>query len=284
MGAISRRSFRLLIAFSLVLVLLLFSGAWWWLWRNDFASEVRHAGGRIRSEMVDSRTSAFIRFLSGQEAKIYHWIDFEGRGVSDEWLHAHRAEIGQLSNLTLLLRETDITGEGLKALRGMADLDGLILTGTQLTDEDVIHLAAIPNVYDLYIDRTGISDAALAELSQMPNLRFLSIDSTQATSRGIAGLATCSGLRGLMLWDADDESVWDVVQLKGITRLMLIGEDVTSASLPALKRLHGLRTLSLYDAQLSDEEIREVQQALPSCRVGRFQSSALEKLRESTWE
>ena len=179
---------------------------------------------------------------------------------------------------------TRITGDGLSALSGMQNLVTLELTGTQLEDADVSHLIALPNVQRLQIGRTGISDSALAGLSQMPTLRAVGIDSTQATPEGIAGLADCPRLDTVMLVDANDESVAQVSQLIGLFALILVGEDVTAASLPALKQMQGLRHLRLYDSDLSDAEILDLQQSLPGCTVQQLPREVVEQIEESQWE
>ena len=45
-----------------------------------------------------------------------------------------------------------------------------------------------------------------------------------------------------------------------------------------------LQLLTFYDADLADEEIEELQQALPGCTVQRMSSEVLEQLQESQWE
>jgi hypothetical protein len=269
---------RILLAAACVLVLLCLGGAWWWISRPEFGDEVRRAGGRYRSEMVDSPTMAFFRFLGGRQPKVYHWIDFEGSDVDDRWLHAHREDVARCTILVLFLRETRVTGQGLSTLHGMRNLTFLDLTGTPLTDAD------LPTTVQLHIGRTGISGSALAGLSQTPKLVHLSIDSTQATPEGIAGLATCPRLSSLTLIDAEDESVEQVAQLKRVQNLIVAGKEVTAASLPALKRLPGLQSLTIYGSDLSDDDLQDLQQSLPGCRVGTFPLEVLDRARESVWE
>lgn len=275
---------RLLLATSCVVILLCGGGAWWWTSRPDFCDEVRLAGGRYRSEMMTTRTAAFFGYLSGRQPTVYHWIEFTGGDVDDEWLRAHHEEIAQTSDLVLTLRETRVTGEGLSTLRGLPNVIYLDLTGTPLTDADLPHIVTLPRLPQVYVGRTGISGAALSVLSQMPNLVHLCIDSTQATPEGMAGLETCPNLNSLTLLDADDESVAHVAQLQRLKFVMLAGENVTGDSLPVLKQMQNLQLLTFYDADLSDEEVEELQLALPGCTVQQMSSEVLEQLRESQWE
>jgi hypothetical protein len=279
-----RRLVRCLLAVSCVGMLLFAGLAWWWTSRPDFGDEVRLAGGRYRSEVMTTPTAAFFGYLSGRQPTVFHWIEFKGGDVDDEWLRAHHDEIAQTTDLVLTLRETRVTGEGLSTLRGLQNVMYLDLTGTPLTDADVAHLAALPNVVQVYIGRSGISGSGLAGLWQMHNLIHVGIDSTQATPEGVAGLADCSGLNSLTLLDAGDESVAQVARLNRLKYLVLEGEQVTGDSLPVLKQMQNLKVLTFYSADLSREEVDELQMALPGCAVQRMSSEEFERLWESQRE
>ena len=256
-----RRLVRGLLAVSCVGIMLFAGLAWWWLSRPDLGEEVRSAGGRFHSEMM------LPRYLLWRKPGALSYIVFRGEGVDDRWLHAHRAELARLEHLSLWLQKTHVTGDGLSALRGMQDLHFLNLTGTPLEDADVAHIAAISGVNQVYVARTGISGAALAGLAQLPNLTHVCIDATQATPEAIAGLATSPTLQLVTVFDADDESVRQVTQLKGLWGLTFVGEDITAASLPVLKQMQGLKELSLYDSSFLAEELDDLRQALPGCTV-----------------
>lgn len=275
---------RLLLATTCIAILLCGGGAWWWMSRPDFGDEVRRAGGRYRSELMTTPTAAIFGYLSGRRPMVFHWIEFNGGDVDDEWLRAHHDEIAQTTDLILRLRETHVTGEGLSTLRGLQNVIYLDLTGTPLTDADLAHVVTLPRLPQILVGRTGISDAALAGLSQMPNLVHLCIDATQATPVGISGLGTCPNLESLTLLDADDESVAQIARLNRLKYLVLEGEDVTGESLPALKQMQNLKMLTFYAADLSREEVDELQMALPGCAVRRMSSEEFERLWESQRE
>jgi hypothetical protein len=279
-GWFRRRLIRCLLAVSCVSMLLFAGVAWWWLSRPDLGEEVRSAGGRFHCEMDVGR------FLLGRQPSANSYFVFRGEGVDDGWLHAHREELARLEHLSLWLQTTRITGDGLAALRGMQNLHFLDLTGTPLEDADIAHIAAIPGVNQVYVARTGISDAALSGLSQIPNLSFVCIDATQATPQGIAGLAQCPKLQLVTVFDADNESVRQVSQLDGLWGLTLVGEDITAGCLPALKQMQGLKELSLYDSNLTMEELDDLQQALPGCTVQQmpYAQAGFVKAREELWE
>jgi hypothetical protein len=279
-----RRLVRSLVVVSSIVILLCGGGAWWWTSRPDIGDAVHQAGGRYRREVMGSQISVLIDAINLHSTTVFHWIEFAPGDVDDAWLHAHGDEIRRLSYLILSLRDSRVTGEGLSAMRGMQNLHNLDLSGTPLEDADVAHIATLSNLAQLDVSRTGISDKALVGLSSLSVLAHVTIDSTQATPAGVAGLAACPQLRSVMLVDANDESVRRIAQLNGMIGIMLVGDDITAASLPALKQMQGLQILTLYDCHLTDEEMLELQQALPGCTVQQLSSEVIEQMRESQWE
>lgn len=260
------------------------AGALKWLTHDEFRAEVQSVGGRYRSEVVDSRSTAFMKVLNRQSPTVFHWIDLDGSEADDAWLRSHRDDILRQTHLFLFLRNSRITTKGLAALEGLDNLQGLDLTGTPLDDTAIDILATLPNAPQLYIGHTGISDSALAGLSRSPYLSFLCIDGAQATETGIAGLATCPHLNGVWIVDANDESVALLPSLVRLQYLHLQGDQLTADSLRLLKQLSGLQLLTLFDTTFSDDELAELQQALPQCTVQQLDAARLEEARESSWE
>ena len=283
MSFLSRKRW-LIIAGLLLVVVCGLAGALRWLTHDEFQAEVQSVGGRYRSEVVDSRSTAFMKALNRQALTVFHWIDLEGSQADDAWLRSHRDDIRRQTHLFLFLRNSRITTKGLAALEGLDNLQGLDLTGTPLDDTAIDILATLPNAPQLYIGRTGISDSALAGLSRSPYLSFLCIDGAQATETGIAGLATCPRLNGVWILDADDKCLLRLTSLGGLTYLHLQGDQLTAESLPFLKQLSGLQLLTLFDTTFSDDELAELRQALPKCTVQQLDSARLTEARESSWE
>jgi len=54
-----------------------------------------------------------------------------------------------------------------------------------------------------------------------------------------------------------------------LTELDLQGTSVTDASIPVLKVMTALKTLNLEKTQISDRGVRELQKALPNCKIKR---------------
>jgi len=69
----------------------------------------------------------------------------------------------------------DITGQGLKHLAGLTELQNLCLGGPNLKDEDFKHFANMKKLLSLYIYGGNLTDECLKHLEALPQLRSLKI-------------------------------------------------------------------------------------------------------------
>ena len=69
----------------------------------------------------------------------------------------------------------DISGEGLKHLAGLTELQILRLGGPNLKDEDFRYFANMKNLLDLYVNGGSLTDDCLRHLEVLPQLRSLKI-------------------------------------------------------------------------------------------------------------
>jgi hypothetical protein len=227
---------------------------------------VRDAGGEFVVEK--QRPLVAMRWLlKGQQPWANCRITLHGSEVDDDWLNAHCEEINQLPNLRLSLQNTRVSGGGLASLNG--SLSSLSLAGTPLSESDV---AQFPNVGCLDIEHTGIPGSALSQLAHVRSLYSISIDATQSTREGVSALLAMPGLSDVTIIEADDESVIQAARLQGLRELTIFSDDVTSASLPALKQIQEPGNLTLYDTSFSDDELEELRKALPGCQVSQRNS------------
>jgi hypothetical protein len=234
--------------------------------RGALESAVRDAGGEYVVQR--QRPSVALRWiLRGQEPWAYHRITLDGSEIDDEWLKAHSDEINQLPNLSLSLQNTRVSGDGLASLDG--SLESLSLAGTRLSDADAAHF---PNAGCLDIEHTGISGSGLSQLAHMRSLHSISIDATQSTREGVSALSAMPRLSDVTIVEADDESVIQAARLEGLRSLTVFNSHVTTACLPALKQIQELGWLTLYDTSFSEDELEELQQALPGCDVSQRKS------------
>jgi len=190
------------------------------------------------------------------------------------------AAVGQLGRLThLTLIGATVTDTGLAHLRGLADLESLMLRGcTGFSDAGLVHLEGMVGLKELYLDQAKVTDAGLAHLRGMPRLEILGLDHAEVTDAGLvhlegmsrlrflnlrgtritdAGLTRLQALKGLHSLNLEGSEVTDagLVHLKDlarVTELWLGGPKITDAGLAQLGEMSGLTTLGLDHARISD--------------------------------
>lgn len=277
-----RRRWWLAIA-ALVLLFAVPPAALWWLSRDRLKDEVLAIGGRYES-ISDTGMAVAVRYITrGENPRVHCRIDLGNSRADDAWLENQADDLRRPNQLVLFLRESHVTSRGLAALSDVQSLVYLDLSGTRLEDAAVDTLAKFPRLVQLYLPHTGISDSALARFAAAPHLVFLCVDAGQATDVGIAGLMTCPRLRSLWIVDADNECVTRVARFHALTGLDLQGDKINADSLPVLKEMRSLKSLTLIDTQFSDAELSELRQALPGCTITRMTSSKIEAQREASW-
>lgn len=117
-----------------------------------------------------------------------------------------------------------------------------------ISDGDLRYLRSFPRLQYLSLNRCGqITDAGLADLAGMSSLEEIYLDHTQVTDVGLRHLARIPGLEHLWLND---------------TR-------VSDAGLVQLTELTKLRRLYLHNTLVTPQGVRELQKALPNCRITR---------------
>jgi hypothetical protein len=108
--------------------------------------------------------------------------------------------VGKLTDLRMLdLRDTRITGHGLRHLGRLRNLEVLILSGTAVSDPGLEHLAGMTGLKVLCLDETKITSGGLPLLQQFPQLGWLNLSRTAITAAGLSHLRECSALEVLIV-------------------------------------------------------------------------------------
>ena len=90
--------------------------------------------------------------------------------------------------LSLDLRNTGITDEGLEQLKGLTNLEYFYLNDTQVTDEGLAHLTGLTNLKQLNLSQNQVTDEGLETLKGLTNLWWLHLHYTQVTDEGLEQL------------------------------------------------------------------------------------------------
>ena len=101
----------------------------------------------------------------------------------------------------------------------------LNLRGTQTTDEGLRHLSNLKNLARLHLERTQVGDSGIAHLTGLTKLKYLNLYGTKITDAGLAPLESMRELKNLFVWQ---------------TAVTGSGCDGLSRALPELKIVRGV--------------------------------------------
>jgi hypothetical protein len=101
-----------------------------------------------------------------------------------------------LERLSLVAEPRGVTDEGLKHLRGLANLGDLHLGNLDITDAGLAHLTGLRSLRRLAIvGARRVTDAGLGHLSKLTGLESLTIEDTSVTADGLARYGLSSRVR-----------------------------------------------------------------------------------------
>jgi len=88
------------------------------------------------------------------------------------------------------LADKHITDAGLAQLKGLTELETLIIIGctTEITDDGMADLAGLSNLEYLTLDTTQVTNVGLMRLKRLTKLRYLDISSPHITNKGLKKL------------------------------------------------------------------------------------------------
>jgi beta-lactamase regulating signal transducer with metallopeptidase domain/Leucine-rich repeat (LRR) protein len=186
----------------------------------------------------------------------------------------------------LLLRQTDVTGEGLRYLDQLKSLEELYvpprtddiglthvakLTGLKrlyfgensVTNKGLAKLAALRNLEELDLFGKQIGDAGLVHLAKLPNLRHLWLTGRQFTDAGIAHVSRIRSLRTFSPQSTSiisDKGLEYLSTLPNLERLSLHhNERITDRGMIHVVRMPALRQLDVGGTHISDAGLAHLQ-------------------------
>ena len=138
---------------------------------------------------------------------------------------------------------------GLEYLEGNTEVESLFFGDLTppLTDNELDHLKGLTGLRKLDLKGAAISDDGMASLQGMVNLEqlWLGGSRSQITDKGLVHLEGLASLKHLEIWSTH----------------------VTDSGIEHLKCLASLESLHLSGMKLTVDGIKELQQALPKCRI-----------------
>ncbi len=134
-------------------------------------------GGPV-SENVNDDLLIHLRSLPGVKYLMLEGCD----DITDQGL-VHLKGMVDLEDL--MLSETKITGSGFDALRKLRNLKRLGLESTPVVDSSLAKLVSHKQLEELWLMDTKISDKAIPYLAQLTGLKKLDVDLTEMTPDGV---------------------------------------------------------------------------------------------------
>ena len=211
-------------------------------------------------------TDAALEHLQGLSHRL-QWLCLNAN-VTD----AGMERVKGLTNLrALALNESKVTDAGLENLKYLTKLRDLSLYKTRITDAGLEHIIGLTGITVLSLSE-HTTDAGLERIQGLTQLHVLHLEDSQVTDAGLRYLQELTNLRSLDL--ANDAQVTDagLEHIKELTRLeylTLYDAQVTDAGLKHLEGLTKLKSLDLRGTRVTDEGVKDLQRALPNCRIER---------------
>jgi hypothetical protein len=144
------------------------------------------------------------------------------------------------------LKHTRVLDASLEHLKGLTDLEKLLLQDTTVTDDGLVRVKGLTRLEVLELGRTKVTDKGLLHLRGFAKLRSLDLGGTEVTDAGLAHLSGLGSLDTLSLDRVAGVSDRGLVHLKGLTNL---------------------RTLNLAGTQVTGAGVQELQKALPRVTI-----------------
>lgn len=125
------------------------------------------------------------------------------------------------------------------------------------------------HVQTLDLSNRHISDADVTEVSKLTYLEELALSGTQISDAGAARLVELQNLRALSLaWTKiSDETLKSLVNMENLVLLDLRNTQISDEGIRYLSQIDSLKTLFLEGVSVSAESLKQLQGALPQCRI-----------------
>jgi hypothetical protein len=212
-------------------------------------------------------------------------------------------QITRLSHLKMLSLSNGLNDERLAQLATLTELEYLQTNLAQVTDEGIKPLAQFKHLKTLKFFHPGksFSGAGLASLAGLPNFESLTVAGSLAfNDDGMAAVAKLTGLKEFRTWHAGptnegikklrelknlkslylgqrltykppacptDETLAVLAEMKSLESLQLDEARLTFAALRQLKRLPGLKKLTLGGIDIPREDVERLRGELPGVKI-----------------
>ena len=171
----------------------------------------------------------------------------------------------------LTLGDTNVPPAALAALKNIRGLRDLSLADARYTGDFIPHIQACPWLRMVNLLGNELTDQEFGTLAGMPAIEALAMDCESLTGAAFETVATFPKLRTLITrsFDPGDQGVAHLAKCPNLEQLWLSGVGISNASVAVLKQLTQLRDLALIETSITDAGQRELEAALPDCKIDR---------------
>ena len=174
------------------------------------------------------------------------------------WRSALREILGTRASL---LKIDDKGLSDLSRFAAFKSLDRLMLEGTQVSD--LTPLADLQKLRAVGLRDTQVRD--LTPLANLRNLRSIGLDGTP-----VRDLTPLKGIKNLRWLIMNRTQFTDLAPLSGLMNVQEVYlDDAAATDIMPLAGLKNLQMLTIKNTNVSDEQLREFQRALPGCKIVR---------------
>jgi hypothetical protein len=202
-----------------------------------------------------------------QELEHLHLV---GQDVAAETLQFPRLKTLSLGGASV----DDACAPRIAACRGLQSLN---LVYTNISDEGLQTLADLPELRRLNLDSRVVTDAGIKHLKRLPKLQHVSLRASRLTDESLQHLAEITTLKRVDL-NASGEpgvNVGKCFTIAGVERLkalpalhtLWLTNFESAGGFLGLKELSQLRSLTLMMANVRDDELDALEEALPNTTI-----------------
>lgn len=179
-------------------------------------------------------------------------VYYKGKGDLDKAIEVLYVGSYKLSSSKINSYLEELKAEKLKA-GGASDADGVTI-GRQTVSRDTTTLA---------LSKMGLGDSDILPIAELTKLKNLTLSENRLTS--VAPLENLSDLTFLHLGGNNIEDISPLSGLSSLKTLYLDGNPIRDFA--PLRALKSLTTLSIVDIDISEDELKSLQDALPNCSI-----------------
>lgn len=166
--------------------------------------------------------------------------------------------LAELKNLgSLVVNHPQISD--LSPLAELMNLRSLDISYTQVSD--LSPLSELKNIESLDVSNTNVKNVML--LAELGSLHYLDVSNTQ-----VSDLTPLTKLKHLHWLNVAISNVTDLTPLAKLKKLEILDISNTQVlDLTPLTKLKNLEEIDISNTQVTDEQIQQLQKALPDCRI-----------------